>query len=65
MIEFQDISKSYRRTRRGAGFGSAVKSLFRAEYDTVRAIDHISFFHSEGRDGGIYRAERSGEKHYD
>ena len=43
MIEFQDISKSYRRTRRGAGFGSAVKSLFQAEYDTVRAIDHISF----------------------
>ena len=48
MIEFNDICKSYRVSRRGSGFGNAVKSFFKREYDTVNAINHISFSINDG-----------------
>ncbi len=48
MIEFNDVCKSYRVTRRNSGFGNAVKSLFKREYDTIHAINHISFSIKEG-----------------
>lgn len=48
MIEFNDVCKSYRVTRRNPGFGNAVKSLFKREYDTIHAINHISFSIKEG-----------------
>ncbi len=43
MIEFNDICKIYRVARRGSGLGNAVKSLFKREYNTINAINHISF----------------------
>ena len=43
MIEFHDICKTYRVARRESGLGNAVKSLFKREYDTINAINHISF----------------------
>ncbi|GFI22856.1 ABC transporter ATP-binding protein NatA [Lachnospiraceae bacterium] len=43
MIEFNDICKIYRVARRESGLGNAVKSLFKREYNTINAINHISF----------------------
>lgn len=43
MIEFNDICKTYRVARRESGLGNAVKSLFKREYSTIHAINHISF----------------------
>lgn len=43
MIEFHDICKTYRVARRESGLGNAVKSLFKREYSTIHAINHISF----------------------
>ena len=48
MIEFNDICKSYRVARRGSGFGNAVKSFFKREYNIINAINHISFTINEG-----------------
>ncbi len=48
MIEFNDICKIYRVARRESGLGNAVKSLFKREYDTVNAINHISFSIDDG-----------------
>lgn len=48
MIEVKDICKSYRVAKRDAGFRAACKSLFHKEYETVQALDHISFTIGEG-----------------
>lgn len=48
MIEFHDICKSYRVARRNSGFGNAVKSFFKREYDIINAINHISFTINDG-----------------
>ena len=48
MIEFNDICKIYRVARREPGLGSAVKSLFKREYSTINAINHISFSIDDG-----------------
>lgn len=48
MIELKDVCKSYRTARRGAGFGNAAKSLFKREYCTIHAINHISFDINDG-----------------
>lgn len=43
MIKVKNISKSFRVSTRQAGFGHAVKALFSREYNTIRALDDISF----------------------
>lgn len=43
MIEFQNICKTYRVAKRQAGFTNAVKSLFSREYETIHALDDVSF----------------------
>ena len=48
MIEFHDICKSYRVSRRESGFGSTVRALFKREYNIINAINHISFSISDG-----------------
>jgi len=48
LIEFSDISKSYRVAGREAGLGSAVKSMFKREYCTIHAISHVSFSIGDG-----------------
>ncbi|MDE6909097.1 MAG: ATP-binding cassette domain-containing protein [Lachnospiraceae bacterium] len=48
MIELKDICKSYRVARRETGFGNAVKSLFKREYNMIHAINHISFTINDG-----------------
>ncbi len=48
LIEFRDVCKTYRVSRRKAGLGNAVKSFFRREYETINALNHITFDISEG-----------------
>ena len=48
MIELCDICKSYRVIRRGSGLRNTVKSLFKREYHTIHAINHISFTINDG-----------------
>ncbi len=43
MIRMENICKSYRVAKRNAGFKEACRTLFRREYDIVRALDHVSF----------------------
>ena len=48
MIVMEDISKSYKVAKRNGGFKEACRTLFRREYETIRALDHISFTIKDG-----------------
>ena len=48
MIEFQNITKTYRVAKRKAGFGNAVKALFSREYETIHALSNVSFQVADG-----------------
>ncbi|MBD5481721.1 MAG: ATP-binding cassette domain-containing protein [Lachnospiraceae bacterium] len=61
MIQFQDICKSYRVARRGSGLGNAAKSLFKREYNTIHAINHISFSINDGEMIGLLGPNGAGK----
>ena len=48
MIEFQNISKNYKITKREAGFHNAVKSFFSRQYELVPALSDVSFSIPDG-----------------
>lgn len=48
MIELRHIQKTFRVARRSAGLSQAVKSLFRREYETVNALQDVSFTIRDG-----------------
>ena len=48
MIQMQHIRKTYRVARRNAGFREAARSFFRREYETVTALDDVSFTIGDG-----------------
>lgn len=48
MIEFKNINKTYRIAKRQAGFGNAMKSFFLREYETVHALNDVSFTIQDG-----------------
>ena len=48
MIELQDVCKTFRVARRGAGFGRAVKALFHREYTEIHALHNVSFKIEDG-----------------
>jgi ABC-2 type transport system ATP-binding protein len=48
MIELKGISKSFKIAKRGAGLDKAVKSLFKREYEVIKALDDVSFTINEG-----------------
>ncbi len=48
MIVMEEVSKAFRVARRNAGFGNAVRALFHKEYETIRALDRVSFAVEEG-----------------
>jgi ABC-2 type transport system ATP-binding protein len=52
VIAVEELRKHFRVHRRPPGFGAALKSVFRRRYETVRAVDGISF--------SIERGERVG-----
>lgn len=48
MIKLQNINKTFQVVKRQAGFGNAVKAFFSREYETVHALDNISFTINDG-----------------
>jgi ABC-2 type transport system ATP-binding protein len=48
MIYLDNINKSFKVSRRNAGFKAAVKTLFRKEYDIVHALQDVSFTIDDG-----------------
>lgn len=48
MIELRHIQKTFRVSRRSAGLSQAVKSLFRREYETIHALQDVSFTIRDG-----------------
>lgn len=48
MIELRNITKIYKIHKREAGIKNATKSLLKREYETINALDNISFKINEG-----------------
>lgn len=48
MITVENLSKAFKVPKRAAGLKAAVKSLFHREYDTIQALDDVSFRIDEG-----------------
>ena len=48
MIRMKNICKSYYVAKRSGGFKQACCTLFRREYETIRALDHVSFTIGDG-----------------
>ncbi len=48
MIQVEHISKTYKVARRNAGFSEVFKALFHRQYETVKALDDISFTINDG-----------------
>lgn len=48
MIEFKEVSKTYRVAKRQSGMGNAVKSFFSREYKIIRALQEVSFTVRDG-----------------
>lgn len=48
MITMQHVCKTYKVSKRDAGFSSAFKALFHKEYEYIHALDDVSFTISDG-----------------
>lgn len=48
MITLEHVSKTYKVSKRDAGFSSAWKALFHREYEYVHALDDVSFTIGDG-----------------
>ena len=48
MIELRHIRKEFRVAKRGSGFGQAVKAPFHKEYETIHALQDVSFTIGDG-----------------
>ena len=49
MITLEHICKTYRVARRNSGLSAAFASLFHREYETIHALEDISFHIREGK----------------
>ncbi len=61
MIDVRGLSKHYRVHRRPPGLAAAVRSLFRRRYETVRAVDGITFSVGEGERVGFLGPNGAGK----
>ena len=61
MIVMNHIRKTYRVAKRNAGFGEAVKSFFHREYETVTALDDVSFSIQDGETVGYIGPNGAGK----
>jgi len=61
VIEIQGLTKHYRVHRRPPGVAAALKSLFHRKYDTVRAVDGISFAVDAGERVGFLGPNGAGK----
>ena len=48
MIELENVTKTYKVSKRDAGIKNAFKSYFKREYTEVKALENISFNINEG-----------------
>lgn len=48
MITLEHVCKTYRVSKRDAGFSSALKALFHKEYEYIHALDNVSFTIKDG-----------------
>jgi ABC-2 type transport system ATP-binding protein len=61
VIDVRALSKHYRVHRRPPGLAAAVRSLFRRRYETVRAVDGITFSVGEGERVGFLGPNGAGK----
>jgi len=48
MIELKNINKTFKIAKRNAGFGEAVKAVFKKEYTYIHALNDVSFTINDG-----------------
>ncbi len=62
MIEFKNISKTYKVAVREGGMKNAMKSLFTRNYKNVHALNDVSFQIAEGEMVGYIGPNGAGKK---
>ena len=61
MIEVRNLSKSYRVHKRAPGLAAALRSVFRRRYETVKAVEDLSFQIAEGERVGFLGPNGAGK----
>ncbi|HVR62127.1 MAG TPA: ATP-binding cassette domain-containing protein [Polyangia bacterium] len=61
MIDVRDLSKTYRVHKRPPGLLSALRSVVRREYETVKAVDGLSFHIGDGERVGFLGPNGAGK----
>ena len=61
MIAVRDLSKHYRVQKRSPGALAALRSILRREYETVRAVDGVSFEVASGERVGLLGSNGAGK----
>jgi ABC-type oligopeptide transport system ATPase subunit len=61
MIDVAELSKSYRVHKRAPGIAAALRSVFRRRYETVKAVEELSFRIAEGERVGFLGPNGAGK----
>ena len=61
MIVMKNICKTYKVAKRNSGFGEAVKNFFHRDYETVTALDNVSFTIGDGETVGYIGPNGAGK----